>query len=79
MSDMRTAIAAVALALLLLFAGCASPQDETEEGGQPAEDVDETATDNDAGAEPVNPPAGANGTESNGTVNPTDTETGATG
>lgn len=69
---MRTAIVAVLLALLVACAGCASPQDETEEGGQPAEGESPSPTDNEAGAEPVNPPNETNGTEGGATVNPTD-------
>lgn len=63
---------AVLLALLVAFAGCASPQNETEAGGQPAENETPTTVDNEAGAEPVNPPNETNGTESGGTVNPAD-------
>lgn len=75
---MRTAIIAVLLALLLVFAGCASPQDDTDEDGEPAEAESPTTADNDAGAEPENPPNETNGTESGGTVEPTEeNETGA--
>lgn len=70
--NMRTVIVAVLLALLLVFAGCASPQDDTDEGGEPGQAESPTTADNEAGAEPVNPPNETNGTESGGTVEPTD-------
>lgn len=63
---MRTAIGAVLLTILILSAGCASPT-ETEEAGEPEESP--SPTDNEAGAEPVNPNA-SNGTEDPGTLNP---------
>lgn len=69
---MKTTIVAVLLTLLVVCAGCASPEDTGEEG-----DPDETPspTDNDFGAEPVNPNT-TNETEAPGTLNPPDNETG---
>lgn len=70
---MKTAIAAVLLALLLVCVGCASPQDTTEER-EP--DESPSATDNDFGAEPVNPSNASNETDGPGTVSQPDNATG---
>lgn len=69
--NMRTVMIAVLLAVLIAVAGCASPQDETETGGDPGQVESPTTADNDAGGEPVAPPNETNN-ESGATVEPED-------
>lgn len=59
------------LALLVVFAGCASPPDDSEPGGDPGQAESPTTADNDAGAEPEVQPNETNN-ESGGTVQPED-------
>jgi len=53
----RRLLATLFVAALVVLAGCGGPGPPTEEGGVEGEDPGEdTPTDNDAGAEPQNPP-----------------------